>query len=293
MPRIQLFAILFLITLTAAMCAPQATAPLPPAQTSIKPTATTIVQPTSMPIRATATIAQPTLTATEPPIEPTLTPILDTAIPTAGRLAAQVVAFKTADGATISAELYGAGDTAVIFSVMGNCKQGWTEVAQAAAAQGLLAMTYQWRGCTTDPNNETLLKQFVEDTRGAIAFARSHGAQRIILVGASLGGCASAKLSGEDGVIGLVAVASPDEIKQWNFRIDAADVATTIPKLFITAENDSVVPATATRALHDLAAEPKEWQTYPGTAHGTDLFATQFGPAVSERILKFLLDTAT
>lgn len=221
----------------------------------------------------------PGLTPTELAEPPSQTPPAD--------LAARPVTFETADGVSINAELYGSGRTAIIFSVMGNCKPGWTELARASAAQGFLALTYQWRGCKTDPNNEALLKKFLDDTRGAISFVRGQGATRLILAGASLGGVASAKLAGEAQAIGLAVLAAPGSISQWGFEIQAAEVAGGIPKLFITAENDAVVPAAAARALHDLAAEPKEWQTYPGTAHGTDLFDTDSGPALTQRLLAY------
>lgn len=74
------------------------------------------------------------------------------------------------------------------------------------------------------------MKKFVDDLRGAIAFMRGQGAKKIILIGASLGGCASAKLAVELQADGLVVVASPAEIPQWGFAIEAGDVALDIPK---------------------------------------------------------------
>jgi esterase/lipase len=118
---------------------------------------------------------------------------------------------------------------------------------------------------------------------------REQGAEKIILVGASLGGCASAKLAVESQASGIVILASPPSITQWNFEIQSADLKTDIPKLFITAENDNTVPSSATRELYELAAEPKEWQTYPGSAHGTDLFQGENGPELQQRILDFIL----
>ena len=121
---------------------------------------------------------------------------------------------------------------------------------------------------------------------------RDNGAKKIILAGASLGGSASAKLAVESQTNGLIVIASPPEISQWGFEVEAADLNTNIPKLFITAENDNTVPASATRNLYDLAAELKEWQTYPGTAHGTDLFETEIGTELQVRILEFILAIA-
>ena len=200
------------------------------------------------------------LTACKAPPTPTVVPsALPPATPTSAPTATlspgpRPISFTTPDGATVSGELYGASDTGVIFSVMGNCKLGWPELAEEVAEQGMMALTYQWRGCQGGAIDNALMRKFLDDTRGAINFAREQGATRIILVGASLGGCASAKLTVESGAAGLVVVAAPDEISQWGFQIDAADLDADVPKLFITAENDPTVPATATRKLYDLGA---------------------------------------
>lgn len=209
-------------------------------------------------------------------------------------IASHAVTFGTADGATVSGELYGSGKTAVIFSVMGNCKPGWREFAQLTAAQGFMALTYQWHGCReSGAADDDELQKFVEDTRAAIDFVREQGAEKVILVGASLGGCASAKLALESQASGLVVLASPPSIPQWGFEIEPHDLNTDIPKLFITAESDNTVSADDTRTLYDLAAEPKEWQTYPGAAHGTDLFEGESGPELQQRILEFILRIGT
>jgi hypothetical protein len=87
-------------------------------------------------------------------------------------------------------------------------------------------------------------------------------------------------------------IASPAEIPQWGFQIEAGDVNTDIPKLFITAENDDTVEPSKMRALFELGAEPKEWKTYPGRAHGTDLFETENGAELQNQILSFILAIA-
>jgi pimeloyl-ACP methyl ester carboxylesterase len=234
----------------------------------------------------------PTLAIT--PVESAFAPGNPTAAPLDDIIPFHTVSFETPDGATIGGELYGSGETAVLFSVMGNCKPGWRELAQLTAAQGLMALTYPWRGCRDSGLAEQdELQKFVDDARGAINFLREQGAEKIILAGASLGGLASAKLAAESQASGIIIVASPPAIPEWGFEIEAADLNTDIPKLFITAENDPTVPASATRQLHDLAAEPKEWQTYPGDKHGTDLFETESGGEIQQRILEFILRIAS
>lgn len=251
--------------------------------TACAPTVSTLtITPTQEP---SATVEPLILT----PVESAFAPGNVTAAPLDDIIASHSVTFDTADGATVSGELYGSGETAVIFSVMGNCKPGWREFAQLTAAQGFMALTYQWRGCRESGSvDENEIQKFVEDARGAINFARGQGAKKIILVGASLGGLASAKVAVETQASGLVVLASPPSIPQWGFEIEPADLNADIPKLFITAENDNTVSADDSRALYALAAEPKEWQTYPGTAHGTDLFDGENGAELEQRILRFI-----
>ena len=251
--------------------------------TACAPTVSTLtITPTQEP---SATVEPLILT----PVESAFAPGNVTAAPLDDIIASHSVTFDTADGATVSGELYGSGETAVIFSVMGNCKPGWREFAQLTAAQGFMALTYQWRGCRESGSvDENEIQKFVEDARGAINFVRGQGAEKIILVGASLGGLASAKVAVETQASGLVVLASPPSIPQWGFEIEPADLNTDIPKLFITAENDNTVSADDSRDLYDLAAEPKQWQTYPGTAHGTDLFDGENGAELEQRILRFI-----
>jgi alpha-beta hydrolase superfamily lysophospholipase len=226
------------------------------------------------------------------PVESAFAPGNPTAAPLDEIIASHEVTFETPDGATIKGELYGSGKTVVIFSVMGDCKPGWRELAQLTAAQGMVALTYPWRDCgPAGPISEDqLVRNFVNDARGAINFAREQGAEKVVLAGASLGGIASAKLAVESGANGLIIFASPPKIPNHDFVVEASDLDTNIPKLFVTAEKDSVVPADETRKMYEMAAEPKEWQTYPGTAHGTDLFKTDKGKEAQDRILAFILE---
>lgn len=228
------------------------------------------------------------------PVESAFAPENPTTAPLDEIIESHAVTFNTPDGATINGELYGSGDTAVIFSVMGNCDPGWREFAQLTAAQGLTSLTYLWRGCRESGGvDEEEIQKFVDDLRGAIAFMREQGAKKIILVGASLGGCASAKLTVESHIDGLVVVASPPEIVQWGFAIKASDLDSDIPKLFITAKEDDTVPVEATQELFNLAAEPNEWKTFPGTAHGTEIFDTQNKDEFQQTILEFIIDIQT
>lgn len=265
----------FVLILSACATAPTTT-----------PTATTVSL-----LEATSTGGPPAIT----PVESAFAPGNVTAAPPEEIIQSHTITFETPDGATITGELYGSGQTSVIFSAMGNCEPGWREFAQLTAAQGLMALTYRWRDCgQAGPTNEAeLIKNFVNDARGAINFARDQGAEEIILAGASLGGVASAKLAIESQARGIIVFASPLQIPGWDVKVEIEELNTDIPKLFLTAENDHVVPLEDSQALYDLAAEPKEWQTYPGNEHGIELFDTEIGEEVQQRILEFILEVAS
>ena len=48
------------------------------------------------------------------------------------------------------------------------------------------------------------------------------------------------------------------------------------------------VPPEQTRPLFDAAREPKRWQSYPGTAHGTQLLTSPHGPEVKRLLTEFV-----
>lgn len=254
-----------LVTLVLVACA---------SATTLPPTATSA--PTS-----TATSAPPTLAPTSLP-PPTATP------------PSPAVTFPTADGATLQGTWSGEGSTVIVFSTMGGHRQEtWTAMAEATAQHGYRAFTFNFRFWVDDDTIDRALQPLVaDDLRAAIAYVRAQGAERVILVGASLGGMATAKVGASENVEGLVILAAPPEVPDL-LTIEAADLATSAPKLFVSAERDHIVPLADTQALFDLAAEPKEWQTYPGTAHGTELFDTASGPALTQRLLDFFDSVAS
>jgi uncharacterized protein len=251
--------------------------------------------PTALPTDAIPPSSVPQQTNTAFPVTPlesVLAPRSPTAAPAEETIPAQKVTFETPDGAILSGELYGTGKTAVLFSVMGDCKPGWKELAQQTAVQGLMALTYQWRDCGPAANEDQLVRNFVNDTRGAINFVRDRGVEKIILTGVSLGGIASAKLTLEARASGLIILASPPKIPNHDFTIEASDLNVNIPKLFMASEMDSVVSARQSKKMYEIASAPKEWHMYPGTAHGTNLFNTDKGKEAQERILAFILSIA-
>lgn len=245
------------LLLSLAACAPASTPP-----------------PTSAP--PTATAVPPTAT-----LEPTVSPT-----PSGPR----AVTFTTADGAELSGTLYGNGKVAVIFSNMGDKHEdSWAGVAQAVAEAGYLTLTYDFRYWVNGKIQNSLVKHVSEDLQAAADFVQAQGAEQVVLVGASMGGMATAKTAASAQASAAIIIAAPLDASSVGVVVEDEELrAITAPKLFITSEDDKTVEPEALRAMYELAVEPKELKVFPGTAHGTDLFKTASGPDLQQKILEFI-----
>jgi pimeloyl-ACP methyl ester carboxylesterase len=108
-------------------------------------------------------------------------------------------------------------------------------------------------------------------------------------MGASMGGTASLKVAVDTDLAGVVAISSP-WVTGGMLRVSREDVARlTIPKLFVTTENDKYTGISAAmKDIYQVAPEPKALKVFPGTAHGTDIFATPQGDEFWNLLVDFL-----
>jgi pimeloyl-ACP methyl ester carboxylesterase len=208
-------------------------------------------------------------------------------------LASQVdsVSFEAEDGTPFSGKLYGSGSTAVILSNMGdNDPALWDAFAPSLASRGYRVLTYTYRFPTRSSRFDSdMANATLADLNAAITFVREQGAQQIVLVGASLGGMATAKASAAEDPAAVVIIASPMDLSEFDFRVEESELAAiTAPKLFISSDNDSVVPFSETQRMFDLSSDPKELLTFPGTAHGVHLFETEHGDDFAQRLIDFI-----
>jgi pimeloyl-ACP methyl ester carboxylesterase len=235
------------------------------------------------------------------PGAPTAQPSVRSSPPSASPAAGAVgtpVSFAAADGVTVAGHRFGTGPTAVVLSNMGdNDETDWQRFAPTLAAlpgPGYSVLTYSYR---YPPRVRSLTAPMargaVDDLRGAVAFARAQGAQRVILIGASLGGMLTAKVAGALAVDGAVIMAAPADRRDFDLRVEDAELAAiAVPKLFVVSDADPTVAPAQTRQLYDRAPEPKRWQSFPGTAHGTRLLATAAGQDVGRLLAEFVTGAA-
>jgi pimeloyl-ACP methyl ester carboxylesterase len=242
--------------------------------------------PTSTPL--------PTASPTPQPME-TSTPI-----PTASRTpvttveySTEVVSFTTEDDIDLEGiQFLSEGDTAVVFAHMAgeNDQQNWVPFANQVARRGFTALTFNFRcygnsGCGGKDSGAILLSR---DLGAAIELLRAQGYEKIVCIGASMGGRGCINAAFEQELAGLVIVAGTGSSHPE--RQNLADfISPDMPKLFIVTENDSVQDRALTMTnLYESAPEPKLFKIYPGTAHGTELFKSKYGQDFQEILFDFL-----
>ena len=226
---------------------------------------------------SSSTVTAPTATAV-----PTVAPS-----PTATfTVATRAVTFVTKDGVKLAGTLYGKGHTALVFSNQTDTTQrDWAPVAQLAASKGYLALTYDFRGqgASQGTFDTTML---ATDVRAAMALVRQQGARHIALIGASIGGAATARAASVEHVDAVVILSAP---AAWP-GLEADDAVIThlgAPAFFLNSEGDAY--AAAIQHMYDVAAQPKQLKLYPGLDHGVELvYDPEIGTEVRQLIFAFL-----
>jgi len=203
---------------------------------------------------------------------------------------ARAISFTATDGARLSGRLYGTGTTAVVLSNMGdNDPALWDGFAPRLAARGYLVMTYSYRyPANVQTFTSDMAQHTVDDLRGAIAQLRAGGAQNVVLAGGSLGGMATAKVAASAQAAAMVVLAAPVDLADYGFHVTPAELRGSMPKLFIGADRDSVVPIAQTRRMYELAAQPKELTTYDASEHALHLLEGAHGTELADLLVTFV-----
>jgi len=221
-------------------------------------------------------------------ISPTKTP---TPSPKLQQVQADDIIFFTADGVSLSGTLFigeekeGIGVVLAHMGAHGADQSSWTSFAEHIAGRGFGALTFNFR---EDRSKLDL------DVRAAIGLLRDQGYQRIICIGASMGGTACLKAAMDTDLAGVVVISSlwttgsgPIGGALIVSREELAQL--TLPKLFVTTEKDgNGVPATM-KAMYEAAPEPKAFEIFPGEMHGTDIFVTPQGDEFRDLLVDFLV----
>ncbi|MFN3217584.1 MAG: alpha/beta hydrolase [Acidimicrobiales bacterium] len=196
--------------------------------------------------------------------------------------AAMPVRFTTPDGQELAGTMYGDGPTGVVLAHMRGRDQGtWSDFAADAAAAGHRVLTFDFRGYGQSTGARDT--ELTTDLRAAIALMAGEDINRIVVIGASMGGTAAVNVAADAELAGVVTLSAPA-----NFMgLEAAGVAVDVgePLLAIAAEDDAPYADDA-RAITDAALTPI-LQILPGASHGTNLFADH-DEVLTDLLLEFI-----
>ena len=202
------------------------------------------------------------------------------------------ISIPMADGrGPIAADVYGSGDRAVLLLHGGRRnKSHWKPQAEVLARAGFRVMAIDFRAWATPAGNGDGgcgydAACLAKDVLAAVRYLRDSGAKTVSLVVGSLGGGAAAQasfeaLSGDIDRIALLAPMAIDHPERVSTRM-----------LVIVARDDasgSGPRLPEIRAQYERATGPKELVVVDGSAHAQFLFETPQGPAVLDRIVRFL-----
>ena len=213
------------------------------------------------------------------------------------RVTVKEVSFTTEDDVKLAGTLYlpGEEDIAVVLAhqgTKGTDQRSWQPFAELIAERGFAALTFDFRG-RGQSGGYLIVPRLERDMRAAIGFLRDQGFNRIVCMGASMGGSACLRAALDTDLEGLVVIASPMNLGQTP-TVGVEDFTMlTMPKLYVCAEDDSVdgsrtgLAAVITN-MYTISPEPKEIRIFPGTAHGTYLFDTEYGDEFRKLLVDFL-----
>lgn len=233
-----------------------------------------------------------------PPTAPTgATPSSPQPSPAEEPTPGEPVAFRTSDGVRIAARAFGDGRVGIVFGhqIDGDQRDWWGSAA-ALAEEGYPALTLDFRGycprqgagCSEDGGTADAWRDLLAGAR----LLRSRGADRIVLVGASMGGTAAimAASRADPPVDGVIALSAPTAC--CGMFVEPADVgAVEAPMLFIAGRDDGDAPASA-RQMARWAGDRGRAVVLDSGEHGVDLLGGLAAPDIEQRtntlILTFL-----
>jgi len=199
-----------------------------------------------------------------------------------GEEAPRVRSIPTSDGGAVTASEWGSGTRGVVLAHGAVFdRTSWDPLARRLAERGLRVLALDLRRDASGRPRPVDVWRL--DVRAGIEALRGEGAQQVSVVGASLGGRAAADCLTEEpiGELDRVVLLAPA----------GARAPEKLPgrKLVVLSRDE---PAAAQiRQLYERMPEPKELEELPDGAHAQHVFRSAAGPALEERLIRFLSGT--
>jgi pimeloyl-ACP methyl ester carboxylesterase len=199
------------------------------------------------------------------------------------------VSFATEDGGLVYADVYGAGERAVLLAHGGRWnKESWAKQAPVLVKAGfeVMAIDFRGRGKSNGPGGmQASDAQLEMDLVAAVRYLHAHGTKSVSIVGSSMGGAAAgdASIESKPGEI--------DRIVMLGAAPNLPAEKLKSPALFIVARDDVSGDGPrlpGIRAQFEKAPEPKKLVVLEGSAHAQALFDTEQSKRVMGEILGWL-----
>jgi pimeloyl-ACP methyl ester carboxylesterase len=194
---------------------------------------------------------------------------------------ARAVAFAGPDGSRLHGRELGRGRVAVVLAHGASTNQSsWYGALPGLAAAGYRVLAFDSRGVGDSTGASSLdPSDRAADLDAAIRFVRSQGAERVVVMGSSLGAIAALRVAARADLAAVVGVSPP--------QVPAGADAVTAPALFVASRGDTY-PAAAARSLARRFGRPAV--IVDGSVHGAGLFADH--PDAVDALVAFLRDVA-
>lgn len=198
------------------------------------------------------------------------------------------VSFRTTDGVRSAGRIFGDGRVGVVFGHQIDTDQtDWWDLAAALADEGYTALTLDFRGycpgddagCSEDGSTADAWRDLLAGAR----VLRDRGADRIVLVGASMGGTAAvlAASRADPPVDGVISLSAPTDC--CGMRVERDDAAAIdAPALFLAGRDDGDAPTSA-RQMARWAGTSGRFVILDSGEHGVDLLGGLAAPDVERR----------
>jgi|SRR5919108_2781277 pimeloyl-ACP methyl ester carboxylesterase len=197
-----------------------------------------------------------------------------------------LVRFETDDGIVLTGELRGTGPAAVVMAhAYPEDRRSWADFAEFLQGKGYLTLTFDFRGYG-DSAGEQDVPEMWRDVVAATARLRARGADRVVLIGASMGGTASLIAAARSSVNGVITLSAPTTFMGLSAPAEVL-AAIDEPKLFLAAAGDGSAAESA-QALYEQSSGGKRVEIVTGEGHGTELLEGGQTEVVRNLILQFL-----